>query len=137
MTYEEAIVWMSKYRSARQEETQIKGLLREEVERLESLGMCKRNECTEKLEQKINAHKEELSSQLAEGEKARQKIEETIEQVDDVLEREVLRYRYIKGHTNRQISLSMRISERYVRKLHRRAIIKITKIVPPSSAPMC
>lgn len=54
--------------------------------------------------------------------------------VPDALEREVLQARYIDGRTNRQIAARMRVSERYVRKLHRRGILQILKLVPLSSA---
>ena len=80
---------------------------------------------------------EKLAAQLMDGEAARVEIESVIAQLEDALEREVLQMRYIDGHTNRQIAARMRITERYVRKLHRRAIFKIIKLVPPSSAPVC
>ena len=85
----------------------------------------------------INTRCEKLAAQLMDGEAARVEIESVIAQLEDALEREVLQMRYIDGRTNRQIAARMRITERYVRKLHRRAIFKIIKLVPLSSAPVC
>ena len=87
--------------------------------------------------QSINARQRKLADDLIGGETARTEIESAIAKVDDALEREVLKARYIEDRTNRQIAVRMRITERYVRKLHRRAIFKVTKLVPLSSAPVC
>ena len=78
--------------------------------------------------------REKLAAQLTAGEAAQVEIEQAIGKVPDALEREVLQARYIDGRTNRQIASRMRVSERYVRKLHRRGILQILKLVPLSSA---
>lgn len=143
MTYEETIEWMNRYRIARRAEPGIKERLREEKRRAEYAETIRR-QCPggpdDKMDstiQNINARQRKLAAELIDGETARTEIESAIAKVDDALEREVLQARYIDGRTNRQIAARMRITERYVRKLHRRAIFKVTKLVPLSSAPVC
>lgn len=143
MTYEETIEWMNRYRAARRAEPSIKEQLREEKRRAEYAETL-RHQCSDGPDdgingtiQSINARQKKLAADLIGGETARIEIESAIAKVDDALEREVLQARYIEGRTNRQIAARMRITERYVRKLHRKAIIKIIKLVPLSSAPVC
>lgn len=143
MTYEETVEWMNRYRIARRAEPGIKEQLREEKRRAEYAEALRR-QCPGGPDgrisdtiQSINTRKEKLADDLIAGETARTEIESAISEVDDALEREVLKARYIEGRTNRQIATRMRITERYVRKLHRRAIFKIIKLVPLSSAPVC
>ena len=143
MTYEETIEWMNRYRAARRAEPGIKEQLREEKRRV-GYAETLRRQCPGGTDdgingtiQNINARQKKLAADLISGETARIEIESAIAKVDDALEREVLQARYIEGRTNRQIAARMRITERYVRKLHRRAIFKIIKLVPPSSAPVC
>lgn len=143
MTYEETIEWMNRYRTARRVEPGVKEQLREEKRRAEYAETLRR-QCSDGPDdgissaiQSINNRQKKLTADLISGEAARVEIETAIASVDDALEREVLQARYIEGRTNRQIAARMRITERYVRKLHRRAIFKVTKLVPPSSAPVC
>lgn len=143
MTYEETIEWMNRYRAARRAELGIKEQLREEKRRAEYAETIRR-QCPggpvgeiDSTIQSINARQRKLADDLIGGETARTEIESAIAKVDDALEREVLKARYIEDRTNRQIAVRMRITERYVRKLHRRAIFKVTKLVPLSSAPVC
>lgn len=143
MTYEETIEWMNRYRAARRAEPGIKEQLREEKRRAEYAETIRR-QCPggpvgeiDSTIQSINARQRKLADDLIGGETARTEIESAIAKVDDALEREVLKARYIEDRTNRQIAVHMRITERYVRKLHRRAIFKVTKLVPLSSAPVC
>lgn len=133
MTYDECIVWLNRYRDARRVEPRLRERLREENRRAD---YARAGEIDSVL-LSINARREKLAAQLTDGEAARVEIESAIAQLEDALEREVLQMRYIDGRTNRQIAARMRITERYVRKLHRRAIFKIIKLVPPSSAPVC
>ena len=146
MTYDECIVWLNRYRDARRVEPRLQERLREENRRF---GRDARADYARALRPpggageidsallSINTRREKLAAQLTDGEAARVEIESAIAQLEDALEREVLQMRYIDGRTNRQIAARMRITERYVRKLHRRAIFKIIKLVPPSSAPVC
>lgn len=145
MTYDECIVWLNRYRDARRVEPRLRERLREENRRADyARAVYARalrppggaGEIDSAL-LSINTRCEKLVAQLMDGEAARVEIESVIAQLEDALEREVLQMRYIDGRTNRQIAARMRITERYVRKLHRRAIFKIIKLVPPSSAPVC
>ena len=139
MTYEETIEWMNRYRAARRE-PRLREWLREESRRAEFARALRPPGGVGEIDSallSINPRCEKLAAQLMDGEAARVEIESVIAQLEDALEREVLQMRYIDGHTNRQIAARMRITERYVRKLHRRAIFKIIKLVPPSSAPVC
>lgn len=145
MTYDECIVWLNRYRDARRVEPRLRERLREENRRADyaravyarALRPPGRAGEIDSALLSINTRCEKLVAQLMDGEAARVEIESVIAQLEDALEREVLQMRYIDGRTNRQIAARMRITERYVRKLHRRAIFKIIKLVPPSSAPVC
>lgn len=140
MTYDECIVWLNRYRDARRVEPRLRERLREENRRADyARALCPSGGAGEidSALLSINARREKLAAQLTDGEAARVEIESAIAQLEDALERDVLQMRYIDGRTNRQIAARMRITERYVRKLHRRAICKIIKLVPPSSAPVC
>lgn len=140
MTYEETIEWMNRYRAARRVEPRLREWLREESRRAEFARALRPPGGVGEIDSallSINTRCEKLAAQLMDGEAARVEIESVIAQLEDALEREVLQMRYIDGHTNRQIAARMRITERYVRKLHQRAIFKIIKLVPPSSAPVC
>ena len=130
MTYDECIVWLNRYRDARRVEPRLRERLQEENRRADyARALCPPGRAGE-----IDSA---LAAQLTDGEAVRVEIESAIAQLEDALEREVLQMRYIDGRTNCQIAARMRITERYVRKLHRRAIFKIIKLVPPSSAPVC
>lgn len=140
MTYEETIEWMNRYRAARRVEPRLREWLREESRRAEFARALRPPGGVGEIDSallSINTRCEKLAAQLMDGEAARVEIESVIAQLEDALEREVLQMRYIDGHTNRQIAARMRITERYVRMLHQRAIFKIIKLVPPSSAPVC
>lgn len=139
MTYEETIEWMNRYRAARRVEPRLREWLREESRRAEFARALRPPGGVGEIDSALLSINrcEKLAAQLMDGEAARVEIESVIAQLEDALEREVLQMRYIDGRTNRQIAARMRITERYVRKLHRRAIFKIIKLVPPSSAPVC
>ena len=134
MTYDECIVWLNRYRDARRVEPRLRERLREENRRADYARALRPPGGAGEIDSallSINTRREKLAAQLT------VEIESAIAQLEDALEREVLQMRYIDGRTNRQIAARMRITERYVRKLHRRAIFKIIKLVPPSSAPVC
>lgn len=140
MTYDECIVWLNRYRDARRVEPRLRERLREENRRADYARALRPPGGAGEIDSallSINTRREKLAAQLTDGEAARVEIESAIAQLEDALEREVLQMRYIDGRTNRQIAARMRITERYVRKLHRRSIFKIIKLVPPSSAPVC
>lgn len=137
MTYDECIVWLNRYRDARRVELRLRERLREENRRADyARALCPPGGAGEidSALLSINTRREKLAAQLTDGEAARMEIESAIAQLEDALEREVLQARYIDGRTNRQIAARMRVSERYVRKLHRRGILQILKLVPLSSA---
>lgn len=137
MTYDECIVWLNRYRDARRVELRLLERLREENRRADyARALCPPGGAGEidSALLSINTRREKLAAQLTAGEAAQVEIEEAIGKVPDALEREVLQARYIDGRTNRQIAARMRVSERYVRKLHRRGILQILKLVPLSSA---
>ena len=132
MNYDECVAWMGRYCAAKHAAPRLREKLAEETRRAEyaeillkaPAGTAETN--LESATASINARREKLAAQLTAGEAAQVEIEEAIGNVPDALEREVLQARYIDGR--------MRVSERYVRKLHRRGILQILKLVPLSSA---
>lgn len=71
------------------------------------------------LEQDINR---EIDSQVD----LRRRIEAAVKQIDDEKLRDIVRYKYIDGMTWEQVSESMELDERWVKRLHVRAIQKLT-----------
>ena len=130
MNYDECVAWMGRYCAAKHAAPRLREKLAEETRRAEYAEVLRKAPAgtaetnLESAIASINARREKLAAQ----------IEEAIGKVPDALEREVLQARYIDGRTNRQIAARMRVSERYVRKLHRRGILQILKLVPLSSA---
>lgn len=138
--YDECVAWMGRYCAAKHAAPRLREKLAEETRRAEYAEVLRKAPAgtaetnLESAIASINARREKLAAQLTAGEAAQVEIEEAIGKVPDALEREVLQARYIDGRTNRQIAARMRVSERYVRKLHRRGILQILKLVPLSSA---
>ena len=71
------------------------------------------------LEQDINR---EIDAQVD----LRRRIEAAVKQMDDEKLRDIVRYKYIDGMTWEQVSESMELDERWVKRLHVRAIRKLT-----------
>lgn len=71
------------------------------------------------LEQDINR---EIDAQVD----LRRRIEAAVKQMDDEKLRDIVRYKYIDGMTWEQVSESMGLDERWVKRLHVRAIRKLT-----------
>ena len=71
------------------------------------------------LEQDINR---EIDAQVD----LRRRIEAAVKQMDDEKLRDIVRYKYIDGMTWEQVSESMGLDERWVKRLHVRAIQKLT-----------
>lgn len=133
MDYEEMIAWLNRYRKAKQAEPRLRERLQNENRRAEYTDILRSASpggTADDLDQavtEINTRRKTLAMQLLYGEVAKGQIDEAINGLEDALEREVLQQRYIDGRTNRQIADRMRITERYVRKLHRIGVTKIMK----------
>jgi len=63
----------------------------------------------------------------------RRRIEAAVNQLEDEKLRDIVRYKYIDGMTWEQVSESIGLDERWVRRLHTRAIRKLTLESPPLS----
>ena len=130
MDYEEMIAWLNRYRKAKQAEPRLRERLQNENRRAEYTDILRSASPGGTADQavtEINTRRKTLAMQLLYGEVAKGQIDEAINGLEDALEREVLQQRYIDGRTNRQIADRMRITERYVRKLHRIGVTKIMK----------
>jgi RNA polymerase sigma factor (sigma-70 family) len=56
-------------------------------------------------------------------ESQRQAIEQTIREVEQDRDRELLELRYLKGHTWERIAEEMNYSSEYIQRLHKKAVI--------------
>ncbi len=131
MTYDECIAWLNRYRDARRVEPRLRERLREENRRADYARALRPPGGASEIDNallSINTRREKLAALMMDGEAVRVEIESAIAQLEDALEREVLQMRYIDGRTNRQIADRMRVTERYVRKLHRRAVLKLSRV---------
>lgn len=133
MTYDEMTAWLNRYRNARRIEPRLKEQLREEERRAAYADILRKagpggGDDLDAVLVSINTRRQKLTAQLMNGEAVKVEIEGAISDLDDALEREVLQLRYLGGKTNRQIADRMRVTERYVRKLHRRAVLKLSRV---------
>ena len=126
--------WLNRYRNARRAEPRLKEQLQEEERRAAYADILRKaspggaDDDLDAVLASINTRRQKLATQLMNGEAMKVEIEGAIGGLDDALEREVLQLRYLSGKTNRQIADRMRVTERYVRKLHRRAILKLSRV---------
>ena len=116
MTYDEMTAWLNRYRNARQIEPRLREQLREDERRAAYVDILRKAspggaDDLDAVSVSINTRRQNLAAQLM-----------------NALEREVLQLRYLGGKTNRQIADRMRVTERYVRKLHRRAVLKLSRV---------
>lgn len=133
MTYDEMTAWLNRYRNARQIEPRLREQLREDERRAAYVDILRKAspggaDDLDAVLVSINTRRQNLAAQLMNGEAVKVEIEGAISELDDALEREVLQLRYLGGKTNRQIADRMRVTERYVRKLHRRAVLKLSRV---------
>ena len=60
------------------------------------------------------------------------RVSDAISAVEDVNQREILRRRYLLGETLWQISITMDIEYRWLRRLHQRAVLSALPALPPA-----
>lgn len=141
MTNTEKKAWLRRYRQALDNERRLRNAIRAARSRAEATTQALRptpggSGGQDKVAagvELLDSYQRKLADQLAESERLRAEIEQAIDALPSADLRLVMRARYIDGRSWKQIADQQRISERWARGLHERALKKI-KTVPNSSA---
>ena len=95
--------------------------------------MAKAQNQSNKIEQAAIARAQiagELAQEICELAKRRKRIEQAISSLPDEKQRLILEKHYIDGQTFEQIAEDMRCDYRWIRRLHKKAIEKLTLLSP-------
>lgn len=134
MTYTEKVAWLRRYQdSLRQEKERALEVerLRTEAERITPLltGMPGGGAGTDRLPRAVEGIVQaqlELECQVNICRAVRAEVVETINQVQNEREHEILRRRYLLGQRWESIAVDMGIDYRWVWRLHKRTVNKLT-----------
>lgn len=134
MTYEEKVRWLRRYQDSLRREQE----LAEEVEQLRSRA-CKvtlslsgmpsgtsDGQALPRAVEQILEAQQELQDQIEQCNAIRQEVVETIEQVINPRDKEILRRRYLIGQRFETISVELRFEYRWIRRLHKKAVSELT-----------
>ena len=131
MTYAEKVAWLRRYQNSLRQEKE----LAEEVEQLRARA-CRvtpalndmptaqgDGQALPRAIEQIMQAQQELQAQIARCDAVRREIIAALEQVPDPRDGEVLRRKYILGQTFETIAQEMHLEYRWIRRLHKKAII--------------
>ena len=134
MTFEEKKAWLRRYQEAKCRErllTEEAQQLRAEAERVTPLmddmpkGSAGQDKLQKAVERIIDAE-QELAAQINCCEAIRREVVEAVNTVEDPRRYEILHRRYILGQRWEQIAVNMGIDYRWVWRLHKTTILKLT-----------
>lgn len=134
MTYAEKVAWLRRYQdSLRQEKERALEVerLRTEAERITPLltGMPGGGSTMDRLPRAVEGivqAQQELENQINACRAARGDVSKAIDQVQHGREHEILRRRYLLGQRWESIAVDMEIDYRWVWRLHKRTVNKLT-----------
>lgn len=134
MTYDEKVQWLRRYQDSLRREQE----LAEEVEQLRARackvtpaltgmpgGTSDSQSLPRAVEQILEAQKE-LQAQIEQCNAIRREVADTIEQVINLRDKEILRRRYLMGQRWENIAVEMGIQSRWVYRKHRVAVGSMT-----------
>lgn len=138
---EEKIQWLSRYRRAlrRQE------LLALDLEQARGTVLCHarpvdgmpkasgHRDKTERAAERLMRAETRCAAAAADTHRIRAEVQWSISTVFDPTQRELLRRRYLLGQTLTEISEQMHLEYRWVRRLHRKAVLRAVTELPPAS----
>ena len=136
MTYEEKVRWLRRYQDSLRREQE----LAEEVEQLRSRackvtpslsgmpGGTSDGQALPRAVEQILEAQQELQAQIEQCNAVRQEVSDTIEQVTNLRDKEILRRRYLLGESWEAIKSITHYSLRNVYFIHKKAIEKISTI---------
>lgn len=134
MTYEEKVRWLRRYQDSLRREQE----LAEEVEQLRSRackvtpslsgmpGGTSDGQALPRAVEQILEAQQELEEQIEQCNAIRREVADTIEQVINLRDKEILRRRYLLGERWENIAVEMGIQSRWVYRKHRVAVSSMT-----------
>lgn len=133
MTYEEKVCWLRRY----QDSLRLERALREELAAQQSRackmtavlsgmpGAASDGQSLARSVERITKAQQELQAQIDACCAVRQEVAAAINRVTDERDQEILRRRYLLGQSFEKTAAEMRLEYRWVRRLHKRAIVTI------------
>lgn len=133
MNYEEKVCWLRRY----QDSLRLERTLREELAAQQSSackttaaltgmpGAASDGQSLARSVERITKAQQELQAQIDACCAVRQEVAAAINRVTDERDQEILRRRYLLGQSFEKIAAEMRLEYRWVRRLHKRAIVTI------------
>lgn len=134
MDYGEKVAWLRRYQDSLRREL----VLVQEIERLRAeaervtpalTGLPGSGPSADRLPravERIDEARQELAAQVERCQAARAEVAAAIGQTENPRAYEILRRRYLLGQRWEQIAADMRMDERWLRRLHRRAVERLT-----------
>lgn len=134
MDYGEKVAWLRRYQdSLRRERVLVAEIerLRAEAERVTPAltGMPGGGPSADRLPravERIDQARQELAAQVERCQAARAEVAAAIGQTENPRAHEILRRRYLLGQRWEQIAADMQMDERWLRRLHRRVVERLT-----------
>lgn len=138
---EEKIQWLSRYRKALRRQQ----LLAMDLEQARGAVLCHaraldgmpraegHSDRTGRAAERLMRVETRCASAAADTHRIRSEVQWSISTVFDPTQRELLRRRYLLGQTLTEISEEMHLEYRWVRRLHRKAVLRAVTELPPAS----
>lgn len=138
---EEKIQWLSRYRRAVQRQQ----LLAMDLEQARGAVLCHaptadgmprspgHSDRTGRAAERLMRAETRCAAAAADTHRIRSEVQWSISTVFDPTQRELLRRRYLLGQTLTEISEQMHLEYRWVRRLHRKAVLRAVTELPPAS----
>ena len=138
---EEKIQWLSRYRKAVRRQQ----LLALDLEQARSAVLCHapvadgmprasgHSDRTGRAAERLMRAETRCAAAAADTHRIRSEVQWSISTVFDPTQRELLRRRYLLGQTLTEISEQMHLEYRWVRRLHRKAVLRAVTELPPAS----
>ncbi|MBE5038403.1 hypothetical protein INF35_11450 [Subdoligranulum sp. DSM 109015] len=138
---EEKIQWLSRYRKALRRQQ----LLAMDLEQARGMVLCHapavdgmprasgHSDRTGRAAERLMRAETRCAAAAADTHRIRSEVQWSISTVFDPTQRELLRRRYLLGQTLTEISEQMHLEYRWVRRLHRKAVLRAVTELPPAS----
>lgn len=138
---EEKIQWLSRYRKALRRQQ----LLAIDLEQARGRVLCHapavdgmprasgHSDRTGRAAERLMQAETRCAAAAADTHRIRSEVQWSISTVFDPTQRELLRRRYLLGQTLTEISEQMHLEYRWVRRLHRKAVLRAVTQLPPAS----
>lgn len=132
MDYAEKILWLKRYRDSRRIQQELEAELKDQQEHICQVthllerGPANREDMqSQRAVEKLWEIQKHLVERIEQGIAIRQEVETWIDKVEDPLDQEILRRRYLLGQQWKQIAKEIPMDYRNITKRHRRAVERL------------